>query len=107
MESISSSVHSAECFIREEEELFLVFEILFNLYPGITLTTFQYLSTSKQWRSGEILKEIEILQLTRLSTDIQRHCDDFSFLESERAGEGDFVGGSAAEFDSGDWNSLC
>lgn len=51
MESISSSIHSAECFIteeEEEEELCLVFGILFNINPGITLMTFQYLLTSEQ-----------------------------------------------------------
>lgn len=48
MESISSSVHSAECFVREEEEEeeFLVLRILFSLNPGITLTNFQNLLTS-------------------------------------------------------------
>lgn len=50
MENISSYVHSAECFIREEEEdeLFLVFGILFNPNPIIMLMTFLHLLTSKQ-----------------------------------------------------------
>lgn len=61
MESISSSVHSAECFIteEEEEELCLVLGILFNLNPGITLTTFQYLLTSKQRSSEEYLRKLQ------------------------------------------------
>lgn len=61
MENISSYAHSAECFIREEEEeeLFLVFGILFNLNRRITLTTFPYLLTAKQWNSEKYFRKLQ------------------------------------------------
>lgn len=61
MENISSYAHSAECFIREEEEeeLFLVFGNLFNPNPRIMLTTFLHLLTSKEWSSEKYLKKLQ------------------------------------------------
>lgn len=60
MENISSYAHSAECFIREEEEeLFLLFGILFNLNPRIMSKTFPHLLTSKQWNSEKYLRKLQ------------------------------------------------
>lgn len=77
MESISCSVHFAECFIREEgeEEFFLVYGILFNLNLSIPIDF-------KTVKLREILEENGELQFIHgwLIGVPRHHSDSFQSL---------------------------